>query len=50
MGCHSIHNEFKSIKRLGIFNSRLNTVYLLDIANISDDIIQEVSSVVIGYK
>lgn len=50
MGCHSIHNEFKSIKRLGIFNPRLNTVYLLDIANISDDIIQEVSSVVIGYK
>lgn len=50
MGCHSIHKEFQSIKKLGIFNPRLNMVYLLDIANISDEIIQEVSSEVIGYK
>ena len=50
MGCHSIHKEFQKIKRLGIFNPRLNKVYLLEIANISDEIIQEVSSEVIGYK
>ena len=50
MGCHSIHKEFQSIKRLGIFNPRLNTVYLLDIANVSDEVIREVSSEVIGYK
>jgi len=50
MGCHSIHKEFQNIKRLGIFNPRLNKVYLLDIANISDEIVREVSSEVIGYK
>lgn len=50
MGCHSIHKEFQSIKKLGIFNPRLNTIYLLDIASLSDEIIQEVSSEVIGYK
>lgn len=50
MGYHSIHKEFQNIKKLGIFNPRLNTVYLLDIASISDEIIQEVSLEVIGYK
>ena len=50
MGCHSIHKEFQDIKKLGIFNPRLNKIYLLEIANISDEVIQEVSSEVIGYK
>lgn len=50
MGCHSVHKEFQSIKKLGIFNPRLNKVYLLDIENVSKEIIQEVSSAVIGYK
>ena len=50
MGCHSIHKEFQSINKLGIFNPRLNKAYILDIANISDEVIQEVSSKVIGYK
>ena len=50
MGCHSVHKEFQNIKRLGVFNPRLNTVYLLEIANISDEIVREVSSEVIGYK
>lgn len=50
MGCHSVYKEFQSIKRLGIFNPRLNMVYLLDTVSISDQIIQEVSSEVIGYK
>ena len=50
MGCHSIHKEaFQNIKRLGIFNPRLNKVYLLNIGNIRDEIIQEVSQKVIGY-
>lgn len=50
MGCHSIHKKFQSIKKLGIFNPRSNMVYLLYIRKISDEIIQEVSSEVIGYK
>lgn len=50
MGCHSIHKEFQNIKKLGIFNPRLNKVYLLDISSINNEIIQEVSSEVIGYR
>lgn len=49
MGLRSIHPEFKNIKELGVFNPRLNTVYLLDINDISSEIISEVSSEVIGY-
>lgn len=50
MGCHSIHKEFQRIRKLGIFNPRLNKIYLLNIADISEEIIREVSSEVIGYK
>jgi hypothetical protein len=49
MGIHSIHKEFKTIKNLGIFNPRLNKVYLLEISKISHDIIEQVSTEVIGY-
>ena len=50
MRCHSVHKKFQSIKKLGIFNPRLNTVYLLDVENVSKETIQEESSAVIGYK
>lgn len=50
MGRHSAHTEFGSVKKLGIFNPRLNNAYLLDVSNISSEIIQKVSSDVIGYK
>jgi hypothetical protein len=49
MGIHSIHEQFKGIKNLGIFNPRLNNVYLLDIRKIPEEIINQVSSDVIGY-
>lgn len=49
MGRHSIHEEFKTITKLGVFNPRLNKVYLLEVDNISSDIINEVSIDVIGY-
>ena len=49
MGMHSVHPEFKRIKRLGIFNPRLNNVYLLDIDAIPASVIETVSSEVIGY-
>ena len=29
MGVHSVHKEFQTVNRLGIFNPRLNNVYLL---------------------
>lgn len=49
MGVRSIHPEFKRIENLGIFNPRLNKVYLLPINTISDEIISEVNTTVIGY-
>lgn len=49
MGFRSIHAEFKRIENLGIFNPRLNKVYLLPISTISDEIINEVNTIVIGY-
>lgn len=49
MGIHSIHSEFKTIQKLGIFNPRTNCVYLKKISDISNQIIEEVSSEVIGY-
>lgn len=50
MGCHSIHPEFKSIENLGIFNPRKNKVYIAKISSINSEIIEKVSSEVIGYK
>ncbi|KAA0780800.1 hypothetical protein [Bacillus sp. BPN334] len=49
MGVHSIHSEFEQIEKLGIFNPRLNKVYLLAISAISNEIINEVKTTVIGY-
>lgn len=41
---------FKSIKKLGIYNPRKNKVYILNIADIPQNIIDEVSHDVIGYS
>ena len=49
MGMHSIHKEFKSIKNLGIYNPRINKVYIVSIDMISRSVINEVSKEVIGY-
>lgn len=50
MGKHSIHSEFDNIEKLGIFNPRLNCVYLKEIKDIPLEIIEEVSDNVIGYN
>ena len=49
MGQHSGQEIFKCITKLGIFNPRLNTVYLLDISKVSPDIIRLVEDEVICY-
>ncbi len=50
MGCHSIHEkEFKKVKKIGIFNPRLNIVYYMNISKIDKDIIKEISENIIGY-
>jgi len=50
MGQRSVHKEFRDIKKLGLYNPRLNHVYTLDVSSISSDVIRDVSSNVIGYK
>lgn len=49
MGKHSVYKEFDSIKRLGIYNPRLNKTYLLNVCDIPKDVIDIVSHDVIGY-
>ena len=49
MGQHSGKNEFRGIKRLGIFNPRLNTAYLLDMSVVPAEVIKEVETEVICY-
>ena len=49
MGRRSIHPEFQTIENLGIFNPRQNTIYQLPLSEISDEVIKEVETNVIGY-
>lgn len=50
MGQHSGQEVYKSITKLGLFNPRLNEVYLLNTDTIPDIVIKEVEREVIGYK
>ena len=49
MGLHSIHPEFKAVKYLSVFNPRKNVEYYFPTKKISDAVINEVSTKVIGY-
>ncbi len=49
MGKHSKQVEFSNVNKLGIFNPRLNTVYLYDMDRLDKDVIKEVEEKVIGY-
>lgn len=49
MGLRSKQPEFETIEQVGIYNPRLNKVYVLDILNIPATVIAEVSRNVIGY-
>lgn len=51
MGLHSFDNDkFKKIKKLGIFNPRLNIIYIYELSKLSNDIIRAVEDDVICYK
>lgn len=50
MGKHSIHKEFQNIKQIGIFNPRLNMIWMLQAEKIPEDVIYQVSKNVIGYE
>lgn len=49
MGKRSIHKEFDSITKLGIYNPRQNIVYIKEIKDIDINVIKKVEYEVIGY-
>lgn len=49
MGIHSGKPEFQSIKKIGIFNPRLNKVYQYDMSNVSAETIKIIEDEVICY-
>lgn len=49
MGQHSGREEFRNITKLGIYNPRLDEVYLLDIKEIPKEVIKEIEENVICY-
>lgn len=49
MGLHSLKPEFKAIKKVGIFNPRLNIVFTYDLKNISKETIKDIEDNVICY-
>ena len=49
MGLYSIHPEFQNVKYLGIYNPRMNKVFRIAVADIPQDVIDEVETEVIGY-
>ena len=50
MGKHSKKEIFNNITKVGIFNPRLNIIYLLDMNNVSKTIINAIEKNVICYK
>lgn len=49
MGKHSEMDIYREIKKIGLFNPRLNVAYTLDVDNIPSDIIETVEKEVICY-
>ncbi len=49
MGKKSIHKDFDSVSKIGIYNPRLNIVYLLNLSDIEEESIKIVSKEIIGY-
>lgn len=50
MGQHSGRDVYKHIKKLGIYNPRLNNVYILNIDEIPDEVITTVERDIICYE
>lgn len=49
LGLHSIHNEYKDIKYLGIYNPRLNIAYRYSLDSLSRETIEYIEKEIIGY-
>ena len=49
LGLHSVHEEYKNIKYLGIYNPRLNIVYRYPLNELPEETIHIVEKNIIGY-
>lgn len=50
MGMHSDKGKYSKIKKLAIYNPRLNKIFIIPINKISSETIKEVEEKVIGYR
>lgn len=50
MGLRSVHEEFKNVQRLALFNPRKNLVKFINVNKIAASVIDEVNRKVIGYR
>ena len=50
MGIHSGKEEFKNIRKIGIYNPRLNKVYQFELKKLSADVIKDIEDNIICYK
>ena len=50
MGTHSADTRFRSIKRIGLYNARLNTADYIMVSDLDTSTIQVVEKYVIGYR
>ena len=49
MGLHSVHDEYRMVRRLGFFNPRRDEVWLLDVDRIDDRLVDWTDHELIGY-
>lgn len=50
MGTHSVHPEYRRVRRLGLYNPRLDVVYLCSVASLPWPLLRKVCVGVIGYE
>ena len=49
LGLHSVHPEYRHVKYLGVYNPRMNMIYRYPVADISDEVIEELDYSTICY-
>lgn len=49
VGLHSVHDEYRMVRRLGFFNPRRDEVWLLDVDRIDGRLVDWTDHELIGY-
>ncbi len=50
MGLHSIHPEYRSVGRLGLYNPRSDMMWSIPVSRVPERVIDDVERLVIGYR